>query len=452
VKCLIGTPPANLANLVLPERTPSVPVRLAVLLAARHSHGSDYAETVLPIALKDPDPRVRFTAIQWVGESRLAQFRGDIERELSNAQTTADLFEASLASLEMLEGVKRKPGNEFSGSDYSLRLAGDAKAADSVRAMALRIVPLDHKGLTFERLAGLMKEGGPELRFEALRTFRNLPFPGGPKVERELAIDERADKKLRLEAIAGLALALERDEHDAATIAALRNLMTGPDPELTCEALRALRRSARNPDVRADLDGLSARLEAHPGRGKTQIMADQVAAALRSSGVDVPTKLAALTAARPQNVADWIRLAAEGGDPEAGRRVFDFPNSVACYRCHMVHGRGGRIGPDLSIIARASDRKKLAESILRPAKEIAPQYATWSFVTRGGKTLTGVLVSEDREGHVRVGGADGQITEIQAAEIEERVPQKTSIMPERLTDLLTVAEFRDLVAFLATLR
>ena len=73
-------------------------------------------------------------------------------------------------------------------------------------------------------------------------------------------------------------------------------------------------------------------------------------------------------------------------------------------------------------------------------------------MTRGGRTLSGVLVSEDREGHVRIGGADGRVTEIDASEIEERVPQKTSIMPEHLTDLLTVGEFRDLVAFLATLK
>ena len=55
-----------------------------------------------------------------------------------NSKTTADLFEASLASLEMLDGVKRKPGNEFSGADYALRLACDPKVADNVRAMALR--------------------------------------------------------------------------------------------------------------------------------------------------------------------------------------------------------------------------------------------------------------------------------------------------------------------------
>ncbi|HEV8004036.1 MAG TPA: PVC-type heme-binding CxxCH protein [Planctomycetaceae bacterium] len=447
-----GLSPKIVASQLRAERTPFPEVRLALLLAARSSDGSDWAKWALLVAFRDPDPRVRFTAIQWVGEAKLEQFRGEIERELSNPKTTADLFEASLASLEMLDGVKRKPGNEFSGADYALRLACDAKVGDSVRAMALRVVPLDHKKLSFAQLTSLMKDGGPQLRFEALRTFRNLPFPQGPKIERELALDEHADKRLRLEAIAGLAIALERDEHDAATIAALRRLLNGGDPDLAGEALRALRRSARNPDVRADLKGLSARLEAHRAQGTTHTWADQVAAALRSSDLIVRKKLAALMTPRPNSVDEWIQVAASGGDPEAGRRLFDFPNSVACYRCHTVHGRGGKIGPDLSIIARASDRKKLAESILRPAKEIAPQFASWSFVMRDGRTLSGVLVSEDREGHVRIGGADGRVTEIDASQIEERRQQTTSIMPERLTDLLTVDEFRDLIAFLATLK
>jgi putative membrane-bound dehydrogenase-like protein len=448
-----GFGPQEVARRLQPDRTPFQQVRLALLLAARASDGAGWPDAVLPVALRDTDPRVRFTAIQWVGESKLTHFRPEIERQLSDSKTTADLFEASLASLELLDGVKRSAKKEFSGADYALRLACDQKAADGVRAMALRIVPLDHKGLTFLQMKELIQESGPQLRFEAIRTFRDLPFPESAKIERELALDEHADKKLRLEAIAGLAVALERNEHDAATIAALRQLLAGKDPEFATQALRALRRSARIPEVRSELDALASRLEAreHAERDPRDL-ADQLALCFRSSGVPVPAQLEARTTPRPRSVDDWIRIAGSGGDPEAGRRLFDFPNSVACYRCHTVRGRGGKIGPDLSTIARSSDRTKLAESILRPAKEIAPQFTTWSFVTRGGRTLSGVLVSEDREGHVRIGGADGRLTEIDESEIEERVPQRTSIMPERLTDLLTVGEFRDLVAFLATLK
>jgi putative membrane-bound dehydrogenase-like protein len=440
----------EVAKRLQPDQTPFSQVRLALLLAARNSQGQHWAETVLPLALRDPDFSVRRTAIQWVGEEKLGQFRPDIERELSNPKITSELFEASLATIEMLDGAKRKSKDEFSGADYALRLAKDSHAADAVRAMALRIVPLDHKGLTFPVMKQLLAEGGRQLRFEALRTFRDLPFPGAPKMEREIALDERADKNLRLEAIAGLAVAIARNEHDADTIAVLRRLLASGDREIGPEALRALRRSAAIPGVRADLDSLIASLDSR-GTAASDL-ADQLAVALRASAVPVSAKLESLATPRPRATDEWIGLATTGGDAEAGRRLFNFPNSVACYRCHTVHGRGGKIGPDLSGIAKSADRAKLAESILRPAKEIAPQYTTWSFVTRSGRTVSGVLVFEDREGHLKIGGTDGRITEIDAADVEERVPQKTSIMPERLTDQLTVGEFRDLIAYLATLK
>ena len=80
-------------------------VRLALLMAARHGEASVGLKPCCPCA-RDPDPRVRFTAIQWVGEAGSGSSGVKFERQLSDPKTTADLFEASLASLEMLDGVK----------------------------------------------------------------------------------------------------------------------------------------------------------------------------------------------------------------------------------------------------------------------------------------------------------------------------------------------------------
>jgi hypothetical protein len=44
------------------------------------------------------------------------------------------------------------------------------------------------------------------------------------------------------------------------------------------------------------------------------------------------------------------------------------------------------------------------------------------------------------------------VTELAAADVEERHPQNTSLMPERLVDTLTPGEFCDLIAYLGSLK
>ncbi len=301
-------------------------------------------------------------------------------------------------------------------------------------------------------LKRLLAAPSSALRFEAARTLRETVFAETPGILRALAADERAETSLRFEAIAGLAAVLQRDERDSATIGVLRRLLAGSDRRLQIAALRALQRSLGNPEVRADVTALADARVAHATTEASRELIDQLALAFRMSGLAVPKELNARVTPRPVAAEDWIRLAASGGNVEAGRRVFEQPNSGGCFHCHTINGRGGKIGPDLTVVARSANREKLAESILRPSKEIAPQFTSWTFVTRQGRTVIGVLVAEDREGHVRVGTPEGTVTDLDAAEIEERHPQNKSVMPERLVDALTPGEFRDLIAFLANLK
>ncbi len=141
----------------------------------------------------------------------------------------------------------------------------------------------------------------------------------------------------------------------------------------------------------------------------------------------------------------------DGDDAAAGRRAFYQASGAGCFKCHTVNGRGGRVGPDLSTIGRALSREKLVDSILEPSKEIAPQFVTWAFETTAGKVHTGMLVFEN-EGKTTVGDAEGNLTELRTLDIASRVPQKTSVMPEKLAERMSVQEFRDLLAFLESLR
>ena len=131
--------------------------------------------------------------------------------------------------------------------------------------------------------------------------------------------------------------------------------------------------------------------------------------------------------------------------------MFFHTKSAGCYKCHTVYGRGGRVGPDLSTIGRSHSREKLIESIFEPGREIAPQYVTWAFETAEGKVVTGMIVHEN-EGKTIVGDADGKLTELKTIDIVSRVAQQKSVMPDKLPEQMTSQEFRDLIAFLESLK
>jgi putative heme-binding domain-containing protein len=153
-------------------------------------------------------------------------------------------------------------------------------------------------------------------------------------------------------------------------------------------------------------------------------------------------------------VAAWLSLLDNGqenendrGDAAAGRRVF-FSRVAACANCHQVEGRGGRIGPDLTLVAGQLSRERLIDSILNPSKEVAPQFVAYAVRKEDGTTFTGVFVGEDGARNQQFGDAEGQIQRVAAEQIEDRHPVDKSLMPDNYGQALTVGELRDLLAFL----
>jgi hypothetical protein len=147
-------------------------------------------------------------------------------------------------------------------------------------------------------------------------------------------------------------------------------------------------------------------------------------------------------------VDDWLKQLEGPADPAAGERVFFNPRAAACFRCHEMHGRGGRIGPDLTTAVRSLGKRKLVESIVDPSKEIAPRFVPWTLEMKDGRVLTGLLVTEDGGGSETYSDNDGKLFALRDTEIAVRQPLAKSIMPEGLVDALTPQEFRDLIAFL----
>lgn len=153
----------------------------------------------------------------------------------------------------------------------------------------------------------------------------------------------------------------------------------------------------------------------------------------------------------PGAAADWTKFLARGGSPDAGERVFIAVTS-ACVQCHRVNGRGGNIGPDLSVIARTANREQLIRSIVVPSEAIAPQFQGWEVKKNNGEVLTGL------QGHLCTdGGAtllmfDGTETRLKGEEVASFRAMNASLMPEGLAAMVSVEELRDLVAYLEQLK
>ena len=202
-------------------------------------------------------------------------------------------------------------------------------------------------------------------------------------------------------------------------------LLVHADRSVQVEALRALRRSLKLSYVRADVTALAVGLNQQVGTtDDRQELAEQLASAFRTAELPLPRAADQRAAQRPPatDINAWVQMGSTGGDAAEGRRVFEHPNGPGCFRCHTVNGRGGKIGPDLSVVARSLNREKLAESILRPSKEIAPQFTAWTFVTRQGQTFVGLVIAEDRNGSLRIGTPEGDVREMKAEDLEESPP------------------------------
>jgi putative membrane-bound dehydrogenase-like protein len=404
--------------------------RMGLLLSVRDS-GRPEASALLPGFLADSDPLIHFAAIQWVGEYRLEQFRPQLLSGLASSAATRNLFEATLAALEQLDGKMRNPLNEMAGEDYIAALLRDSRTSPLVLERGLRMLRPGHPALTLDRLRRFITGKVEGVAIEAVRTLSQSPSPARFAILSKLATDGNASLPLRTEAIVGLA--------DDATSqrTTLLTLATGEQGELRREALRGLRgiplteqeNSALRTASRSDVASLEL----------VDSLAFTVDAGAKAHGPGRP--LAA-------DLDAWLGLLEGPADASAGERVFFHSKGPGCFRCHQVNGRGARAGPDLSTLAGGMDRRRLVESILTPSKEIAPQFVAWSVARTDGTVFTGILLEQSPEGSLVFADSQGRLTTVKADEIAERKPQTTSIMPDNLIQAMTLQELRDLVAFL----
>jgi cytochrome c oxidase cbb3-type subunit III len=144
------------------------------------------------------------------------------------------------------------------------------------------------------------------------------------------------------------------------------------------------------------------------------------------------------------------------GDAGHGKQLFF--GSAACSTCHMVEGKGGRLGPDLTTTgsARATDylldsvrnpSRRLAQGISEAMKEFSQEYETVRVETTDGQKFVGVVLNED---HFTLQMLDlrEQLHLFEKDKLRSYEKSRESLMPAYDQKMLSDKELQDILAFL----
>ena len=131
-----------------------------------------------------------------------------------------------------------------------------------------------------------------------------------------------------------------------------------------------------------------------------------------------------------------------------------------CSMCHMVNGKGGRLGPDLSGVGGSRTHESLVDSVRNPSrrlawgltestKEFPQEYESVTVVTEDGKQFKGVTLNEDSFS-VQFMDAGEQIHLLDKNKLKSFQKSRESAMPKYTTDVLSDKELEDIVAYLVS--
>ena len=188
---------------------------------------------------------------------------------------------------------------------------------------------------------------------------------------------------------------------------------------------------------------------------------------LRTIGGGVPgTAMPAhhLTDDEIWRIVSYLRTEQQPAAPPIGnarRGETLFFEADRCSRCHIVRGRGGRLGPELSHVGSARPRAYLTESIREPSRQLADnrsfgggstlKYDTVTAVTRDGKTVIGVPMDEDTF-TIQIMDANEGVHSFEKKSLKSLRHEDRSLMPAYGADVLSDTDLQDVVSYLQSLR
>jgi cytochrome c oxidase cbb3-type subunit 3 len=171
-------------------------------------------------------------------------------------------------------------------------------------------------------------------------------------------------------------------------------------------------------------------------------------------GTEMPSFAIALTEHMAWQTAAYVRTLGRTatrpapGNAQHGAALFE---STGCGACHVVNGRGGTLGPELTSIGALRGPSYLRESIVSPEVAHPPGYLVVRAQTTAGPTIRGIRVNEDVFWiHVRDSG--GTVHALEKSALVSLDRELTGTLMPSYASRLSASELDDMVAYLATLR
>lgn len=159
-----------------------------------------------------------------------------------------------------------------------------------------------------------------------------------------------------------------------------------------------------------------------------------------------------LKADQREAVVSYLRIlqgkskgAVIAGDSDAGRLVFF--GKARCSECHMIAGKGGFIGADLSGYGSSHSADEIHKAIVDPNANLDPRQRTAIVVTRNGKKYAGIARNEDNFS-IQLETLDGKFHFFNKSEVASLEYQPRSLMPAGYASTLSARKLDDLVSYL----
>jgi cytochrome c oxidase cbb3-type subunit III len=130
---------------------------------------------------------------------------------------------------------------------------------------------------------------------------------------------------------------------------------------------------------------------------------------------------------------------------EKGKEVFS--GKGGCSECHMVHGGGGFLGPDLSDYGASHSADDIRNAILSPENRPALRKGLAKATTKDGRQISGSVRNEDNFS-VQLQARDGAFYSLDKSDLSELMFDSEPLMSDKYGSTLSKSELDEVVSYL----